>query len=70
MQKKLLGLAIGFLLGALVGYAVVMIFAPVTGKDLRDNLQGHMKQVKDSANDAAEKRREELEAELATMRKA
>lgn len=69
MSKKILGLLMGFVLGAFVGYLVVMIFVPVTGKDFRQRLRGHVDEAKQAARLAADKRREELESELAGLRK-
>jgi gas vesicle protein len=68
MSKKLIGLLLGFSIGAALGAVLVMLFAPVTGKPLRAQVSGHYQQALESAREAGEKRREELEAELEQMR--
>lgn len=68
MTRKLLSLLLGFLIGALAGSMLVMLFAPVTGKELRTRIHSGYRDAMQSAQEASQKRREELEAELARMR--
>jgi gas vesicle protein len=66
---KLLSLAIGLLLGAAVGAALVVWFAPVTGDELKHNLREGYRETLAEARLAAEQRRRELEAELNTAKR-
>jgi gas vesicle protein len=64
----LLGLLLGFALGAVLGSFAVMIFAPVTGKKLRLGLRDNVKKARLAAIEAEAKKRAELEADLARLR--
>ncbi|MFZ4816111.1 MAG: hypothetical protein ACOYL5_16365 [Phototrophicaceae bacterium] len=70
MNRNLLGLLIGFGVGVLVAAVLVALFVPVTGKSLRVRLWENYQAARVSAQQAAEKRRAELEAELTHMRQA
>jgi gas vesicle protein len=55
-------------LGAAVGVAVVMLFAPTTGDQLVSDLKRGWTETMQEARKASQQRRLELEAELARMR--
>jgi gas vesicle protein len=63
-MNKLISLAIGFGIGALLGAAVVLLFAPTSGDTLVKSLKAGYAETMEEARDAAENRRKELEAEL------
>jgi gas vesicle protein len=65
---KLFSFALGLLLGAAVGAALVMLFAPTSGNQLAADIKRSYDDTMDEARQAAENRRRELEAELARRR--
>ncbi len=67
-MKKLISLAIGFGIGALIGAVLVVMFAPVSGETLVKNLKEGYAETMEEARDAAGNRRKELEAELKARR--
>ncbi len=67
-MNKLISLAIGFGIGALIGALLVVMFAPVSGETLVKNLKEGYAETMEEARDAAEIRRKELEAELKARR--
>jgi gas vesicle protein len=68
MVRRLLSLVIGMGLGAAVGVAIVMLFAPTTGDQWVKELKRGWSETMEEARKASEQRRRELEAELARMR--
>ena len=68
-MRKLLSLTIGFGFGAAIGVMLVMLFAPTSGAQLAENLKRGFQESLESARQASEQRRAELEAELAEMQK-
>ncbi len=67
-MNKLISLALGLGLGAALGGALVLLFAPVSGDKLVKNLKAGYADTLEEARTAAEDRRRELEAELHTRR--
>lgn len=67
-MSKLLGLMVGLGAGALLGAALVMLFAPATGERLQRNLRRGVDETLAEAREISRKRRAELEAELAGRR--
>lgn len=65
---KLLGLALGFLLGAALGATLVVLFSPVSGDQLIQNLKEGYDETREEARLVSAQRRLELEAELKRMR--
>ena len=49
---------LAFILGAVSGAAVALLYAPATGRDTRDYLGQKAREGRDRANDAAEKGRQ------------
>jgi hypothetical protein len=68
-MSKLLGLALGFLIGAALGAMLVMLFSPVTGDRLIRNLKAGYDETLAEARAVSAQRRAQLEAELVQMRK-
>lgn len=67
-MRTVLSLLLGFALGAAVGATLVMLFAPASGEQIAHDLKKSMAATMDEARRASEKRRAELEAELARRR--
>lgn len=67
-MKKLLSLALGLGLGAMVGASFVILFAPMPGSELIARVKRGWAETMDEARRASELRRAELEAELSQMR--
>jgi len=67
-MNKLVSLLIGFTIGAALGAALVLLFAPVSGETLVKNLKEGYAETLEEARMAAEDRRKELEAQLKTRR--
>lgn len=59
---------LGIFAGSLVGATIAILFAPVSGENLRFQIQERSIQVKDEIKSVAEERRAELERELAALR--
>jgi gas vesicle protein len=55
-------------MGGLVGATLAILFTPVSGENLRFQLQERSVQLKDEVKAVAEARRAELERELAALR--
>ncbi len=58
----------GAMLGAVVGAALALLFAPASGEDLRGDMQERAQQIQIEVRQAAEARRSELEQQLAELR--
>ncbi len=67
-MNKLISLGIGFGIGALLGAAVVLLFAPTSGETLVRQLKAGYSETMEEARGAAAARRETLEAELKQRR--
>ena len=67
-MRKVATLLIGAILGGLIASAVVLLLTPMSGNELRANLQGYFRQVGIEVEKAAAQRRAELERELADLR--
>ena len=67
-MKKLLSLALGLGLGAVVGASVVVLFAPMSSSELVARIKQGWSETMEEARRASERRRAELEAELSQMR--
>lgn len=64
-MNKLIGLGIGLAVGAVIGVAVVALFAPISGKALRREIKRGYDDTMEEARIASETKQRELEAELA-----
>jgi gas vesicle protein len=68
-MRKLLSFVVGFGAGAVIGAALVMLFAPLSGDQMTQRLKRGWSEALEAARDASETRRRELEAQLqATQR--
>lgn len=60
----------GMLLGLALGWAVGSLFAPRSGQEMQQEVRRRIELVIDEGRRAAEERRAELDAELASAQKA
>jgi len=67
-MNKVLNLLFGFVLGGVVGSALVLLLTPLSGDELRSEVQDYTRQVRHEVEQAAATRRTELERELARLR--
>ncbi len=67
-MQRVLSFLSGVLTGALVGAAVALLFAPVSGEEVRLQIQERSIRLKDDIKTVADTRRAELERELAALR--
>jgi gas vesicle protein len=58
----------GFILGGLVGVVVALMFAPSSGNELINQIQGELERIRGEVSRAAAERRSELEQQLAALR--
>lgn len=67
-MQKALNMALGMVLGGLVGSALALLLTPKSGDELRMDVREYSRQVKSDVEQAANARRAELERELANLR--
>ena len=67
-MQKALNFMIGIVAGALLGSAVTLLFTPMSGNQVRSDLQTYSNQMKNEIELAAQTRRGELEKQLARLR--
>ena len=67
-MKKFGSAMLGAVLGAIVGSAVVLLFAPASGDETRQEIDNYFKNLKDEVQKAADEKRAELEEELEALR--
>jgi len=59
----------GLFLGGVVGSAVAIFVAPVSGEELQERIRNEIQRIKDEVKTATEMRRMQLERELEELRK-
>jgi gas vesicle protein len=67
-MRRLFSFFVGVITGGLVGAAIAILVAPVSGEELRFQLQERSIRLKDDVKAIAEERRAELEHELEELR--
>lgn len=67
MQRTLSYLA-GVVTGALVGATLMVLFTPASGETVRSDLRNRVDGMLGQMKDAAQTRRAEMEAQLASLR--
>ncbi len=68
-MKKFFSFLSGFLTGAVVAGILGLLLAPESGESLQGSIKEIVLKTKTEIDEAAAKKREELEAELAKLRK-
>jgi gas vesicle protein len=67
-MKGVLSFIVGAILGALVGASLAMLLAPMSGEELRGEIDSRARYISDEMRIAAQQRREELERQLEQLR--
>jgi len=67
-MRQVFNFFVGVLVGGLVGATVAILLAPVSGEEVRTQLQERSIRLKDDIKAVAETRRAELERELSALR--
>ncbi len=67
-MQKALNFVLGMVLGGLVGSTLALLLTPVSGDELRMQVNEYTRQLKSEVQQAANARRVELERELADLR--
>lgn len=67
-MNKLINFVAGAALGGLIGAAVAILMAPVSGEELQAQLKAQVEQIQLEVKAAASERRTELEEQLASLR--
>jgi gas vesicle protein len=67
-MKKVTSFLSGAVMGALVGVTLALLLTPVSGEELRGQMQTKAQQIQIEVKEAAEARRSDLEAQLANLR--
>jgi gas vesicle protein len=60
---------IGLLLGGITGSALALLFAPLSGEEMRTRIKDNVYYVRNEVETAAKQRSEELKLELAKLQK-
>ncbi len=63
-MRKVMGLLVGFGVGAVIGALLIMLFAPASGEELVKRLQTGYRETLAEARKASDQRRAQLEAQL------
>lgn len=69
-MRKLFSFLVGIGVGATLGFTLVALFAPITGRDVIANAREQYQRALSAGRQAASERRAELEAELRQRRDA
>jgi gas vesicle protein len=67
-MRQAFNFIIGVFVGGLVGATIAILLTPVSGENLRFQIQERSIQLKDEIKSVAETRRAELERELTALR--
>ncbi|HLV45154.1 MAG TPA: YtxH domain-containing protein [Aggregatilineales bacterium] len=67
-MNKFLSFLAGMVLGALIGAGVALLFAPMSGQDLRSSAQSRAQRTVDEVRSAVAEERRRLETELEALK--
>lgn len=68
-MNRVISFLSGALMGGLVGVTLALLLTPASGEELRTKMQNQVNQIQAEIKSAAQSRREELEEQLANLRK-
>jgi gas vesicle protein len=63
-MKKALNFLLGAIIGGIIGGAAAVLFAPFSGEELRNQLRSRVDNIQIEIQDAAKKKRVDLETRL------
>ncbi len=67
-MKRVMNFIFGLAIGGVVGATVALLITPTSGEDIRTQLQARVLDLQQEVQAAAQTRRADLEAQLATLR--
>jgi len=67
-MRRVLGLLLGAITGGLLGAAAVLLLTPVSGSEMRDQIDSRIRNLQKEINDAKNQKRAELESQLQALR--
>jgi len=67
-MNKFLNFVAGAALGGLIGAAVAILVAPVSGEEMQAQIKARVEEIQNEVKTAASERRTELEEQLASLR--
>lgn len=67
-MRRIFSFLSGALLGGFVGASLALLFAPISGDELRLQVQSQAARIQGEVKKAAAERRKELEEQLASLR--
>jgi gas vesicle protein len=67
-MRKIFSFCAGMITGGLVGAVAAILLAPMSGEDIRGQLQERTSRLREDISAAAQARRAELERELEVLR--
>jgi gas vesicle protein len=67
-MRKFGQLILGAIVGGLIGGSLGLLFAPASGEQTRNNIQGYFENLQEEINRAADEKRAELEEQLRSLR--
>jgi gas vesicle protein len=68
-MNRAINFVIGAIVGGLVGAGLALLLAPKSGTELRQDITDYADQVQTEIRQAAVSKRQELEAQLASLRR-
>ncbi|MFL7813612.1 MAG: YtxH domain-containing protein [Anaerolineales bacterium] len=66
-MRKAMAFVFGAVLGGVLGGLTALLLAPYSGNDLRSTIKKNVDEIQIEIKEAAQKKREELEAQLQEM---
>jgi gas vesicle protein len=67
-MRNVIGFMVGIIFGSLVGASLALLLTPLSGNEMRGQIQERTKNLTDEIKLAAQTRREELEKQLEELR--
>ena len=67
-MRRMMSFMVGLVTGSLVGAAIGLLMTPYSGDDLQAELRARIERVQNEMKDAAQSRREEMEAQLEALK--
>jgi gas vesicle protein len=68
-MKRAMNFLFGFSIGGVIGATIALLLTPISGEELRTQIQARTQAIQQDVQAAASARRTELEEQLAALRK-